>query len=241
MMVPREGFLFGLRLSPLRPDARTWGGAKLLSRLHRPLGLYQPVLALTVLRHAQSRPEILVGVRDPKANKYHQNVASVPTRRVQPAVAKNWLWQIRAYRSASAAKRADVRDEVANIFSRKLGLADAQERGDISFEVEALAAFQGISVVGELSDGQPAIERLTMFNAVVRLNKGDEFVPRQTASYRPLVWGAIDDFIEMNKTRDTGRLNVGLEDYFSCAYGLCLQTSAVMIGGDPSQCVPDNG
>jgi hypothetical protein len=201
--------------------------------LHRPLASYQPVLALTILRHGQSQPEILVGVRDPKANKYHQNVVSVPTRRIQPAVAKRWLWLLRTYRKNSAAKRADLRDEVANIFSRKLGLADAQERGEVYFEVGALTAFQGISVIGE-----QATENLTMFNALIRLYKGDEALPPSTASYCPLVWASTHDFIEMTTTRDAGRLKAGLDESFFCAYGLCLQTSMQMLKENIGMRVP---
>jgi hypothetical protein len=212
-----------------RPGPQTWGGAKLLSGLHRPLGTYQPVLAITVLRHARSRPEVLVGVRDPNANVYHQNVASVPTRRVRPSVAKNWLWSLRAPWQTAAAERADLRDEVANIFSRKLGLADGLELGGVDFEVSALSAFQGISVIGEDGLGRPRTENLTMFNAVVHLRKGDDHLPLFTASYNPLVWADLDDFLAMSRTRDTGRLNKGLEESFFCAYGLCLQTSVEML------------
>jgi hypothetical protein len=212
-----------------RPGPQTWGGAKLLPGRHRPLGTYQPVLAITVLRHAKSRPEVLVGVRDPNANVYHQNVASVPTRRVQPSVAKNWLWSLRAPWRTAAAERADLRDEVANIFSRKLGLADALEIGEVHFEVAALTAFQGISVIGEDECGRPRTENLTMFNALVYLEKGDEHLPESTASYNPLVWADMDDFLAMSRTRDTGRLNKGLEESFFCAYGLCLQTSVEVL------------
>jgi hypothetical protein len=218
-----------LRIGGVQPSPQTWGGGKLLPGLHRPIGYYKPVLALTVLRHSMSRPEILVGVRDPKTNRYHPNVASVPTRRVPPAVAKNWLWYLRTHRNVSAARRPDLRDEVANIFGRKLGLADALERGDIGFTVDTLTAFQGISVIGEGEDGHPRTESLTMFNALVRLEKGDERLPDSTASYNPLVWADTADFIEMSRTRDTGRLKKGLEDSFFCAYGLCLQTSVEVL------------
>ncbi|MBE1489904.1 hypothetical protein [Plantactinospora soyae] len=228
-MMVGEGIRSRLRFAATRPGAQTWGGSKLLPGLHRPLGSYPPVLALTVLRESKSRPEILVGVRDPKANRTHQNVASVPTRRVQPAIARSWLWHLRTYRSSSTPGRHDLRDEVANIFSRKLGLSDAQERGEVHFDVEALTAFQGISVIGEQTDGSAVTESLTMFNALVRLRKGDDHVPALTASYNPLVWADIDDFVAMTRTRDTGRLNAGLEDSFFCAYGLCLQTSAKML------------
>lgn len=207
------------------PGPATWGGARLLPGLYRPLAIYQPVLALTILRHAASRPEIVVGVRDPESNRYHQNVASVPTRRVPPAIARHWLRALRTGRPATAAARADLRDEVANIFSRKLGLADHQERDEIRFRVESLSAAQGISVIGEQDDGRPRTENLTMFNAVVWVEKGDEHLPTGTASYKPLVWADVDNFVAMSENRDTGRLEKGFEQSFFCAYGLCLETS----------------
>jgi hypothetical protein len=61
------------------------------------------------------------------------------------------------------------------------------------------------------------------------LEEGRSEVPKATASYDPLVWGKVDDFLAMTRTHDAGRLNVGLEGAFVCAYGLCLQTSARML------------
>jgi hypothetical protein len=211
------------------PGSQTWGGGRLLPGLRRTLGDFQPVLALTVIRHRGESPEILVGVRDPESNRTHQNVASVPTRRVRLDVARRWLWQLRTGRGAAATRRHDLRDEVAHTFSLKLGLADARERGLVDFDVVSLSAFQGISVIGERSDGQPLTENLTMFNAIITLTRGDDEVPRETASYKPLVWAGTGDFTAMTRSRDIGRLNVGLENSFFCAYGLCLQTSARML------------
>jgi hypothetical protein len=229
MTVVGEGMRSWLSRRQPRPGPHTWGGGKLLPGLYRPLGKYAPVLALTVLRYSKSRPEILVGVRDPMANETHQNVASVPTRRIQHAVAREWLRRLRTHRAASLSGRTDLRDEVANIFSRKLGLSDAQERGHVDFDVESVTAFQGVSVIGERPDGGPVTENLTMFNALVVLRKGDDKVPPETASYNPLVWADMDDFVAMTRTRDVGRLNAGLERWFFCAYGLCLQTSTQVL------------
>ncbi|SNT48279.1 hypothetical protein SAMN05421812_10780 [Asanoa hainanensis] len=212
-----------------RPRADTWGGGRLLPGAFRPLGIYKPVLALTILRSAATTPEIVVGVRDPESNRYHQNVASVPTRRIHPAIAHRWIWALRLRRHTAVSRRSDLHDEVATLFSRKLGLADRQERGEIRFRIQSLAASQGISVIGETSDGQPRVEKLTMFNAVVWLEKGDEHLPQETASYRPLVWADANNFIEMSETRDTGRLGLGFERFFFCAYGLCLQTSVLAL------------
>jgi hypothetical protein len=212
-----------------RPAAQTWGGARLLGGLNRSLHDFRPVLALTVIDRSEGRPRILVGVRDPETNRTHQNVASVPTRRVRHTVARSWLPTMRRRRPLTQAQRDDIRDEVAHMLSLKLGLAEAQERDQVNFDLHACRGFQGISVIGEYADGRPLTENLTMFNALITLHNGLRLVPRETASYRPLVWADTDDFIAMTRTRDTGRLNAGLDDAFSCAYGLCLETSVAML------------
>jgi hypothetical protein len=144
-------------------------------------------------------------------------------------VARNWLASFRRGRRLDPGQREDVRNEVSHIFSLKLGLADAQERGQVRFEVADCRAFQGISVIGEHADGSPVTEHLTMFNALVVLHSGQSSVPAATASYRPLVWADTDDFLAMTRTREAGRLNAGLDDFLVCAYGLCLETSVEML------------
>jgi hypothetical protein len=206
-------------------ETQTWSKGRILPGIHRPLARYRPALALTVLRYTASQPDIVVGVRDPDSNPTHPNVVSTPTRRIQPAVAGKWLWYLRAHRGAALARRPDVRDEVDHIFSRKLGLANHQELDVIRFRVESLSAAQGISVIGEHEDGSPRTENLTMFNAVVRLDKGGEHLPSKTASYRPLAWASVPDFITMTQTRDAGHLGKDFENILFCSYGLCLQTS----------------
>jgi hypothetical protein len=218
-----------LAISSVRRRPQAWGGSTLLPGSYRRLGRYAPVLALTVLKRGAHGPMILVGVRDPLANKTHQNVASVPTRRVQTAVAGRWRRQLRWCGERSVRDRTDLHEVISNILSRKLGLADAQERDQVRFAVSGFAAAQGVSVIGELPDGRPLTETLTMFNACVLIEEGADLIPAATASYRPLVWAELGAFVEMTNRRDPGRLNAGLEGAFACAYGLCLQTSLRML------------
>jgi hypothetical protein len=212
-----------------RPDGGR-GAAVLLAGIERPLEEFAPVLALTLInQNGASTREILVGVRNPAANKTHQDVASVPTRRVPLILAQAWIEQLRRGRLADAAARPDLRSEVANMFSMKLGLADALELGLVRFTVIRLESTQGISVIGANEDGSVLTESLTMFNACVLLDAGRDDVPKATASYDPLVWGTVDNFLAMTRTYDAARLDAGLEGSFVCAYGLCLQTSAHMV------------
>lgn len=206
------------------------GAAVPLAGVDRPLADFAPVLALTLLgENGPGAREILVGVRNPAANRTHHDVASVPTRRVPLVLAEAWIDQLRRDRADEAAERLDLRSEVANIFSMKLGLADPLELGRVQFRVVRLEGTQGISVIGADEDGTVLTENLTMFNACVVLHEGRGAVPKATASYDPLVWGTVENFLAMTATYDAGRLDAGLEGTFVCAYGLCLQTSARML------------
>lgn len=176
------------------PGYPSTGAAVLLPGIDRPLANYPPVLALTLLTQPGPRErEILVGVRTPAANRTHQDVASVPTSRVPLVLAEAWIDQLRRGRLDEAAARSDLRSEVANIFSSKLGLADPLELGLVRFTVQRLAAAQGISVIGEDDAGAMLTETLTMLNAHVVLDAGRDHIPDATASYNPLVWGTVDN------------------------------------------------
>lgn len=215
---------------PARPRRRGWGGSVVLDGLRRPLDTFLPVLALSVVRPTPAGgTEILVGVRDPRTNSTHQNVTSVPTRRVPRLLAARWRGMLRSGSRETGESYEGLRDQVHSIFSCKLGLADPLERGELDVRLGAVGACQGISVIGEQADGSPITEELTMFNAEVVLASGSNLVPATTASYSTLVWVDVRAFAEMVRSRDAGRLAVGLENAFVCAYGLCLQTSLSMI------------
>jgi hypothetical protein len=220
-----------LTTEEVEPTPTTWGGATLHLGLGKPLDQYSPVLALTLLRpRPDGRYQILVGVRSPESNRTHPNVASVPTQRIKSsAIARSWIQPLRRSGGASLVRRNDLRGEVSYLLARKLGLADPLEYGHVRFDALKLSAAQGRSVIGETPTGKPLTERLTMFNCSVLLRDGADRIPRKTASYDPLVWAEVDDFVAMATSRDAGRLNAGLENSFACAYGLCLQTSLAML------------
>lgn len=109
-------------------------------------------------------------------------------------------------------------------------MADALELGQVSLRVLDMGAWQGTSVVGKDDDG-PLTEDLTMVNACVEVVEGAEAFPPGTASYRPLVWAAVADFLDMVETKEVGRLKADLDELMFCAYGLCLETAARIIRG----------
>jgi hypothetical protein len=215
----------------LPPDRGEWGGSKVLLGLGRPLREYKPVLALSVLRTSgEGRREILVGVRDPRTNRTHQNVTSVPTRRVPTILANSWIERLRRSHSTEVGDEyPGLRHEAYALLCAKGGIADPLERGEVKFTLRCVGASQGISVIGELANGAKLTEKLTMFNVEVLVDDGAHQVPQSTASYSRLVWADVKAFARMVRLRDVGQLNVGLEEAFACAYGLCLQTSISLL------------
>jgi hypothetical protein len=202
----------------------------LLSSVSHPLSLYRPVLALTLVRRGSAGQfEILTGVRTPAANRTHQDVVSVPTLRVADPVAAEWLDTLSRRPDEPLAETDEVAREVANLLARKLGVADWLELGEIELRCRKLGAWQGTSVVGENDDGGLVTENLTMFNACVEVVRGGELFPPSTASYDPLLWARVDDFLRMVVTREVGLLRADLDELLFCAYGLCLQTTARLI------------
>jgi hypothetical protein len=197
--------------------------------VERSLRACPPVLALTVLRSHEGEDQVLVGVRT-KHNGTHQNVMSVPTIRVLREVALGWTEPLAdgflttaALRKKASVERT-VRHVVREILALKLGKADALERGEVEFEVEAVMAIQGTSLIGS-SGGQDITEDLTMFNAQVRWTEGHDLAEGRTTSYEPLLWVSEDKFTEMVRTRDVGVLELDLDEIEVCVRGLCIESS----------------
>lgn len=193
-----------------------------LSEATAALTSFPPVLALTLVRRSTSGEfEILSGVRTPDANRTHQEVVSVPTLRVPATTAERWLTAVDSPLTAVP----DITREVTNLLARKLGVADPLELGQLRLEIHKVGAWQGTSVIGE-DDAGPVTEDLTMFNACVEVVAGGDLFPSRTASYDPLLWSPVCDFVRMIETRDVGSLRPDLDELMYCAYGLCLQTTA---------------
>lgn len=188
-----------------------------LRPISEPFTHFRPVLAVSLLRKRDGDWEILTGVRTPAANRTHPDVVSVPTLRVPEVVAQRWP------------DRDDgtVMREVGNLLARKLGVADALELGLLSLERHHFGGWQGTSVIGEDDDGL-LTEDLTMFNACVEVTAGADLFPGRTASYDPLRWARVTDFLRMVRTREVAHLGVDLDPIQFCAYGLCL-TSAELV------------
>jgi hypothetical protein len=202
--------------------------------VEHPLSSYPPVLALTLLRQVDGRNEVLVGVRT-KHNGTHQNVMSVPTVRILPEVAAGWRKPLRdgvlstdGLRQHESVSRTALH-VVRELLARKLGVAEALERGEVTFVVEAMMAIQGTSLLAS-HDGRDVTEDLTMFNAQVRWSSGHDLGDGRTSSYDPLLWITEDEFAEMVRTRDVGVLDAGLDEIEVCVRGLCIDSTMRMLG-----------
>jgi hypothetical protein len=207
-----------------------------LAAVTEPLTDYRPVLALTLIRHVGGRTEVLVGARTEAANRTHPNVVSVPTLRVPVAVAAGWTGALTG--ALDEATGAGLRREVDNLLARKLGVADALELGRIGLREHVLRGWQGTSVIGDEDgpDGEPRTEDLTMFNACVEVTAGAELFPAGTASYAPLTWVGVVEFLEMVRSKEVAALNAGLDELLFCVYGLCLETSARLLAEQGWSC-----
>jgi hypothetical protein len=211
------------------------------------------VAALVVLDGASAYPDvdaktrILVGVRDPKTNNTHPNVVSVPTARI-PSQLLAILWprsgarvafgytllQDWAPRKNGPRRGADpVIYLVESILTRKLGLSDALERGQVEFDAGPVAATDGWSHYAP--EDIPASERLTMVSVVVLIRAGAEQVPARTGSYSHIRWVEIARFIEAVQAKDPAK--IGIDPVELCIHGLCIRSAydilAVKLGHPP--------
>jgi hypothetical protein len=212
-------------------QVRSVGTARL--GIDRSLRTYPPVLALTLLRHYRGQDEVLVGVRTDR-NGTHHNVMSVPTIRVLPEVAKDWVAPLAdgvlsrtGLRRRPSLERT-VRHVVCEILARKLGKAGALERNEVKFEIDAMMAIQGTSLLASSGD-EDVTEDLTMFNAQVRWTDGNDIADGWTVPYKPLLWTTEAKFTEMARTRDVGVLDEGLDEIEVCVRGLCIDSTVLTL------------
>ena len=210
------------------------------------------VMALTIVdksgdpdaRGVSLDDKILVGVRSADTNSQHSNIACVPTMRIPPAIFE----EIASYgnRISGEGAKSQILDAdwtengrgtghnavdygVQNIMSRKLGLAEAHELGDISYLSTPRVLKSDYSP--KFSD-QDVDEYLAMLNVLVFLVDGKGSIPQKTASYSRLEWVKVSDFLDALKEHgDRGNLLLGQDDEktpFLCG-GVCVCTSEVLL------------
>ena len=206
--------------------------------VRRPLTDYEPVLSLTVLREGSDEREILMGVRTAVTNTTHQNVWSVPTKRIEQLEdASEWgtiLCQSDGFPLSSehiGQCNLSLRLWTNYLMMLKLGAANILESGLLDYTILKLGAWQGVSLIDYL-DGHDVVERLTMYNLAVMVNSGHMEFPSRTLSYNPLVWVPISRFLRAVETRNVDDLGVPVEPLMAvemCIRGLCVETTTLML------------
>jgi hypothetical protein len=216
-----------------------------------------PILSLTILDSA-SAPDgvvarssrVLVVVRDPRANATHPNVVSVPTQRIPPTLRDAIL------RSASPTGTARPRTEYFTggrvdttrdgghdptlyateaLLARKLGLAEALERGAVRVEAALRARVQGLAVYDNLGDSGLS-EPVDMLNVVVLLSGDETELPLATSSYSLVAWTSVEGFVRGVDSRDPTSFGTRFDPVELCVHGVCLraaQESLLQLLGKP--------
>lgn len=198
-------------------------------------------VALVVLDEGARYPRlsptsrVLLAVRDAATNPTHPNVVSVPTARV-PAELLAALWRPSSCVSFGSTELAPwaprdsrrlhsghdpVLHVVSSILSRKVGLGDALELGEVAFEAGVVARTTGWSYYG--SDRTPSSERLVMVTVLVALRSGASAMPERTASYSALRFVGVEEFVEAARRKDPSL--VELEAVDLCLHGLCIASA----------------
>jgi len=202
-----------------RSTGQVPAGPLLLDGRELPMEHYAPVIAVTVLRDGADGTEVLTVVRRPETNATHPDVLSVPTMRVPVGLADHW-----PSAASDATGIAGLAFCVEALLSRKLGLADVLELGEVRYRLGRLGAWQGTSFIGV--DGERDItEDLTMFNVAVYLTRGGHHVPAGTASLAPITWTREETFHAIVETGDVALLDADLDAVLVCVRGLCVETS----------------
>lgn len=205
-----------------------------------------PVVALTMLDggslangRATPSSKLLAVVRWPDTNPTHPNVVSVPTHRVTAG-----LWEeLRA--TASPAGRTpdavlysarDVSNLRANshnpvalavdlILAKKLGLGDALVKGIFSYRAGVRLTTSGV-VAYETPNPYGPRERIRMLGIRVVVTAGAELLPLSTASYSPILWVGVGEFLRSVDTKDPSDLGPEFDPFEHCIHGLCIASSS---------------
>jgi hypothetical protein len=206
-----------------------------------------PVLSLTVLdsktlSEGIIRPDsrVLVVARSAEANRTHPHVVSVPTQRIPEAMSDAIVASAArvgtdptsgvTYFRDSQADNSIHNDHhplvsaVESLMSRKLGFADALERGVVRFRATLRAQVDGAALYDNLSDSD-VYERVSMLNAIVELDEEAAVLPLKSTSYSVMAWTSIESFLEGVDRGDPTVIGPEFDPLTFCVHGVCLQAA----------------
>jgi hypothetical protein len=208
-----------------------------------------PVLSLTILDEdtlddgvLTSTSNVLVVARHPDTNHTHPDVVSVPTQRLPGALLADVVASARSLGpgvdGATTLYAGGVVDSAENsghhpvifatesLLARKLGLADALERGTFRFRAALRAVVAGTAVYDNF-DGPDVYEPIDMLNVVVALPRA--VVPVHVPSYRLAAWATVGSFVAGVDARDPSLIAPQLDPIQLCVHGVCLSAARASI------------
>lgn len=210
-------------------------------------GLRSPVLSLTVidgstLHHGrlEADSQVLAVVRHEDTNPTHPNVVSVPTQRLPRSLYDDLLASAQVIgEDASVGAQFFEGGTVDNgtdnghypiiyaleaLLARKLGLAEALERGDFGVRAALRARVDGVAVY-ETTGMEPTYEKVSMLNVVVEIGDGRAQLPIRTSSYSLMAWADVLQFIDGVRSRDPTTISPTLDSIDLCVHGVCLMAA----------------
>lgn len=204
-----------------------------------------PVLSLTLLDAStlsqgivRPNSKILVVARSAEANRTHPHVVSTPTQRIPQAMNEAIIDSSEAVGTTSGITyfRGPSADSVVHndhhplvsavesLMSRKLGLADALERGKIRFRTTLRTQVRGAALYDNLADSD-LYECVSMINVIVSLEDDENELPLNTSSYSVMAWTSVASFLEGVDRSDPTLIGPEFDPLTFCVHGVCLQAA----------------
>lgn len=207
-----------------------------------------PVLSLTILDSStlaegivQPDTKVLVVARSAETNKTHPHVVSVPTQRIPQALNDaivSAAGKVGDDPTSGTAyfRQPEVNNQMHNdhqplisavesIMARKLGLADALEREELSFRASLRTRIDGTALYDNLSDSADFYERVSMLNAIVEVRDDRTVLPVRTSSYSVVAWTSVKSFLEGVDRSDSTAIGPEFDPLTFCVHGVCLQAA----------------
>lgn len=117
---------------------------------------------------------------------------------------------------------------VDRLLCSKLGCADLIAQGTLSYTSRVAAVMTGTvlhPVDPNKHDGEVYREYNHMLNVIVVVDQGADLFPKETAAYKPLLWGTVGDFNAGVTLRSSSKINPQYDEGNYCVRGMCVNSS----------------
>jgi len=206
---------------------------------------YAPVVSLTTLREHEGAVQVLAGPRNPKVNRTHPNVISVPTMRLpaeyaaaamlkskvarQTAKEQVFEREWKTYPNEKELETHVLSNIVSGVMAAKIGLADVTVLRIPELRMSLESFTLGFSLVDfDAKKNAETIEAIGMLNAAVVVPSDIE-APK-SATFSRLKWFDIEDFQTGYQNRDATILfpEDPIDAIEMCVHGVCLATTSAV-------------